>query len=133
MKPEEMINHAMEGFDPDFARKAATNAILIVGKNFGVGSSREQAAECIKYAGIKAVIGRSFARIFYRNAINIGLPVIEAPLVVDATKHGDPVAIELIEGSVRVRARAFEVSPFPPFVLDLIRYGGLINMLKRNR
>lgn len=133
MKPEEMMNHAMEGFDPDFAPKAATNSILIVGKNFGIGSSREQAAECIKFAGIKAIIGQSFARIFYRNAINIGLPVIEAPQVVDATEHGDPVVIDLAAGSVSVGNKAFAITPLPEFVLDLLRCGGLINMLSRNR
>ena len=133
MNPEEMVGHAMEGFDPEFARKAAANSILIVGKNFGIGSSREQAAECIKYAGIQAIIGRSFARIFYRNAINIGLPVIEAPRVVDLTKNGDRVVIDLESGLINVGDNIFEVSPFPAFVQDLLRHGGLINMLRRNR
>lgn len=133
MKPEEMVSLAMEGFDPGFARKAATHSILVVGRNFGIGSSREQAAECIKYAGIQAIIGRSFARIFYRNAINIGLPVIEAPKVVDSTEHGDRVEIDLESGSVNVGDSVFEVSPFPAFVLELLRHGGLINMLRLNR
>lgn len=133
LRPEEMVEHAMEGFDPEFPRKAKRNSILIVGKNFGCGSSREQAAECIKYSGITAIIGRSFARIFYRNAINIGLPVIEAPEVVESVQHDENVAIDLRAGTVNVAGREFVFAPYPEFVLDLIEHGGLINMLKGRR
>jgi 3-isopropylmalate/(R)-2-methylmalate dehydratase small subunit len=130
LRPDEMVEHAMEGFDPDFSRKARSNSILIVGNNFGCGSSREQAAECIKHAGIAAIIGRSFARIFYRNAINIGLPVIEAPHVVDSIRHDERVVIELRAGTVSVAGRILPFSPYPEFVLSLVEAGGLINMLK---
>jgi 3-isopropylmalate/(R)-2-methylmalate dehydratase small subunit len=133
LQPEQMVDHAMKGFDPEFARKARRNSILVVGKNFGCGSSREQAAECIKYSGIEAVIAHSFARIFYRNAINIGLPVIESPEVVEAVRHSDNVVIDLRAGKVNVAGREFVFAPYPQFVLDLVEHGGLISMLKGRR
>ncbi len=129
--PDEMPRYAMETFDPGFAAKAREHAVLVVGKNFGCGSSREQASECLKRSGIAVVIGRSFARIFYRNSINLGLPVIESPEAVDAIAPGDAVEVDLEAGEVRVNGRALRVPRYPPFVLELIRDGGLIPHIRK--
>jgi 3-isopropylmalate/(R)-2-methylmalate dehydratase small subunit len=132
MGPEEMARHAMETFDPDFPRKVKGFTILAVGRNFGCGSSREQASECLKHSGIKAVVAKSFARIFYRNSINLGLPVIESPEAVETLATGDAIAIELTRGSVLFEASGREISvpQFPPYVMELIRHDGLINYIR---
>ncbi len=133
--PEEMPRYAMETFDPGFAAKARERSVLVVGRNFGCGSSREQASECLKHSGIEVVIGRSFARIFYRNSINLGLPVIESDAAVDAIQSGDQVEVDLEAGEVRVgqgdSVRTLRVPRYPAFVLELIRDGGLIPHIRK--
>ena len=131
LPPEEMPAHAMETFDPDFLVRVAEHRVLVVGRNFGCGSSREQASECLKYSGVLAVIARSFARIYYRNSINIGLPVIESTEAVDALATGDPVAIDLEAGTLRAGGREIAFPRYPDFVLELIRDGGLIAHIRR--
>ncbi|MBT3465248.1 3-isopropylmalate dehydratase [archaeon] len=129
---EEMHKYAMETYDPDFKNKAKSHQILVVGKNLGCGSSREQASECLKYSGIKAIIARSFARIFYRNSINIGLPVIESNEAVDAIKNEDDVEIDLVNGEIIINNdNKIKISKYPEFVLQLIKDDGLINHIKK--
>ena len=108
-------------------------AVIIGGSNFGCGSSREQASECLLHSGIKAIVACSFARIFYRNSINLGLPVIECPEAVAAISTGDGVHVELAKGVVRVGELEFAFAAYPPFVLDLIEDGGLIEHIRKNR
>jgi len=130
--PNEMAKHAMEGIDPEFARKVSGGAIMVVGENFGSGSSREQAPIALKHAGVKCIVAKSFARIFYRNAINIGLPVLEAEDVWDGVDEGDELSIDLREGVVfdSSKGREFKAQRLPDFILDLIERGGLLNKLK---
>ncbi|RMG17579.1 MAG: 3-isopropylmalate dehydratase [Planctomycetota bacterium] len=128
---EEMPRYAMQGFDPDFACKAAARPVLVVGKNFGCGSSREQASECLLASGVRAVVARSFARIFYRNSINLGLPVVECPDAVAALSTGDALRIDLAAGRLECPAGSFSFAPYPPFVRELIRDGGLIQHIRR--
>ena len=132
ISPEEMPKYAMETFDPLFLKKVKTSRVLVVGKNFGCGSSREQASECLVHSGVIAVIAKSFARIFYRNSINLGLPVIECPDAVEAIQAGDTVAIELEAGYLTVKGQRFEFPPYPEFVLNLIQDGGLIAHIRRS-
>ncbi|MGE0711251.1 MAG: 3-isopropylmalate dehydratase [Planctomycetota bacterium] len=129
----EMPRYAMETFDPEFGAKVAGKGVLVVGKNFGCGSSREQASQCLKASGIELIVARSFARIFYRNSLNLGLAVVECPDAVQAIHTGDEVRADLAAGTLEVRGRAFEFAPYPPFVLDLVRDGGLIEHLRAAR
>jgi len=131
IEPEEMAKHAMEDLDPQFLQKAMGGCIIVAGKNFGCGSSREQAATCLKYAGVKAIIARSFARIFYRNAINSGLPVFESEEV-KKIREGDEIEIQAEEGVVRNRTKGeeYNVKPLPDFLQEIIEKGGLIKSLQ---
>ena len=133
LPPDAMAQHAMETFDPDFPQKAAEHAVLVVGKNFGCGSSREQASQCLKHAGIRAVVAKSFARIFYRNSMNLGLPVIECPQAAAALATGQQVVIDLEAGELTAGDARYRFAPFPPFVLELIRAGGLIAQIRARR
>jgi len=127
---EEMAKHAMEDLDPDFLKKVEGGAIIVAGKNFGCGSSREQAATCLKYAGVKAIVAKSFARIFYRNAINQGLPVFESKDI-DEMKEGDYMEIDTDEGAIRTSSgKIYKVKPLPAFLNEIIQSGGLIESLK---
>lgn len=133
MSAEEMAARAMETFDPGFPAKARDRRILVVGRNFGCGSSREQASECLKHAGIRAVVAPSFARLFYRNSINLGLPVIESEAAVHAIRDGDLVHIDLREGRLTVRGRPVAFARYPDFLLQILMDGGLIEHLQRRR
>lgn len=115
--------HVMEGLDPQFAARVQKGDIVVAGRNFGSGSSREQAPRALKEAGVAAVVASSFARIFYRNAINVGLPLIEAD--VDA-KAGDIVEVDLLAGTVRVEERSFRGTKMPDFLLEILQDGGLV-------
>ncbi len=130
LSEEEMASHAMEDLDPDFSRKVKKGDIIFAGKNFGMGSSREQAVLALKYAGISAIVAKSFARIYYRNAINSGLPAIEAPEAVDAVEEGDEVEIDLQNGVIRTPKGEFKFPPFPPKVREILDAGGLIPYIK---
>ena len=133
-EPAELARHCMEDADPAFMKKIAPGDIIVGGENFGCGSSREHAPIAIKAAGISAVIAKSFARIFYRNALNIGLPILECPEAVDGIKEGDNLEIDLDTGAItnpRTNQR-YQMAPFPPFMRQLIQAGGLLNYVRNN-
>lgn len=124
----ELAPHCMEDIDAEFAQKVQRGDIIVAGKNFGCGSSREHAPLAIKGAGVSCVIAETFARIFYRNAINIGLPILECPEAARATKAGHTLEVDLAAGTIRNldTGQTFQATPYPPFMLDLIAAGGLI-------
>ena len=130
---EEMARHCFEAVYPEFREQARKGDIIVAGKNFGCGSSREQAATCLKYFGIAAVIAESFARIFYRNAINVGLPVLVTPGITHFAKHGDELQVDLQRGSIRNERTKKEIkgAELPPFILEIISDGGLIPHLRK--
>ncbi|MEM2272655.1 MAG: 3-isopropylmalate dehydratase small subunit [Candidatus Bathyarchaeia archaeon] len=131
LDPSDWAMHAMEGIDPDFPRKAKEGVIIAAGRNFGCGSSREQAPQALKHAGVKCILAESFARIFYRNAINIGLPVLESPGITARINEGDMLSINLDDGKI-VNESSGEVifaSRLPEFILEIIKNGGLIEHL----
>jgi 3-isopropylmalate/(R)-2-methylmalate dehydratase small subunit len=129
---QEMSRHAMEDMDPKFAKKLNQGKnIIVAGSNFGCGSSREQAATCLKYAGIRAIVARSFARIFYRNAINQGIPIVECDC--EKIMEGDELKIDIERGSIEdltINVK-FAFEPLPNFLIDIITAGGLIENLKK--
>ena len=131
--PKEMAEHAMEDLDKDFLKKLKEANIIVAGKNFGCGSSREQAATCLKYAGVKAIVAKSFARIFFRNAINQGIPIIETKEAVDNIDEGDEIEIDTENGTINnlTKGTSFSFTSLPPFIQDIIDAGGLINSLKK--
>ncbi|MBD3173189.1 3-isopropylmalate dehydratase [Candidatus Bathyarchaeota archaeon] len=132
--PEEMGKHAMEGIDPDFAEKIEPGDVIIGGRNFGLGSSREHAPMALKYSGVSAVIAEGFARIFYRNAANLGLPALECPGVSDEIKTGDTVEVDLVEGKIILNGdKELEFIPVPEFMMDIIKAGGLREYIKDNK
>ncbi len=131
-KAEDLAKHAMEGADPQFATKAGNGDFIIAEENFGCGSSREQAPLALKGLGIKAIIAKSFARIFFRNAINLGLIVIESREIVENTKEGDILEIDLKEGYVEnvQEKRRFVIEPLPRFLSEIIEAGGVTAYFK---
>ncbi len=126
--PLELAKHCLEDLDPAFAARVSPGDLLVAGKNFGCGSSREHAPIAIKAAGISAVVARSFARIFYRNAFNMGLPIFEAPEAVDGIETGDRLEVDLERGILRNATRGTEhrFVPIPPFMQELVAAGGLL-------
>lgn len=126
--PENLAAHCMEDADPEFPTKVKPGDIIVAGKNFGCGSSREHAPLALKAAGVACVIAPSFARIFYRNAINIGLPILEAPEAATAIKEGQEISVDLDSGQITVldNSATYSAKPFPPFMQELISAGGLI-------
>ena len=130
--PAELAAHCMEDIDATFAGCVRPGDILVAGRNFGCGSSREHAPLAIKASGVACVIAESFARIFYRNALNIGLPILECPAAVRAISAGDEVSVDFETGEIadETTGRTFMAEPFPPFMLDLIAAGGLAAYLK---
>jgi 3-isopropylmalate/(R)-2-methylmalate dehydratase small subunit len=129
--PAEMARHALEDLDPAFASNVRPGDVIVAGRNWGNGSSREQAVTCLTQAGVSAVIAISFARIWYRNAINNGLPAITCPDAVAALTHGDRVEIDLAAGVINSQAGQFPFPPFAPSVQAIIADGGLIPHLKK--
>ena len=130
--PAELGKHCMEDLDAGFVGKVEPGDILVAEENFGCGSSREHAPISIKAAGVSVVIAKSFARIFYRNAINTGLPIMEAPEAVDGIKDGDRVSVDADNGTItnETTGDVFTAQPFPPFVKDIIEQGGLVESIK---
>jgi 3-isopropylmalate/(R)-2-methylmalate dehydratase small subunit len=133
--PQELAQHVMEGIDPDFPKKVRPGDVIVAGRNFGCGSSREQAPLAIKAAGIAAVVAESFARIFFRNAINIGLPVLEVKGIFEKTDNGDVLEIDLQQGIVRnlSKSLAFKATPMPDMLMEILKEGGLVNYIKKRR
>jgi len=130
--PEELAAHCMETIDPDFAGKVNPGDIMVAEQNFGSGSSREHAPVSIKGAGIACVVASSFARIFYRNAINVGLPIVECPEIVGVTQTGDEIIVDLSSGKVTNLTRGVDANaqPFPDFMRQLLEAGGLVPYLR---
>jgi len=131
MEPAEMAEHALEDLDPTFAKEVKKGDVIVAGFNFGCGSSREQAATCLKAAGVAAVIGKSFSRIFFRNAINNGLPVIELQDGIDAMKKDDTVSIDFEDGIVHHEGNAYHFPALPREVLAILKDGGLIPHVRK--
>jgi len=132
--PVEIGKHAMEGIDPEFSRKVRRGDVVVGGRNFGLGSSREHAPIALKAAGVGAVVAESFARIYYRNSFNLGLPALECPGVSRIVKTGDAVEIDLEAGTIRVNdAEAVKIKPVPEFMQSILDAGGLREYIKLNR
>ncbi len=130
--PTELAKHCMEDLDATFVERVCPGDIIVADENFGCGSSREHAPIAIKAAGVNVVIAKSFARIFYRNAINTGLAIMECPEAVDAISAGDVVSVDADAGVVtdETTGAVFHAQPFPPFIREIIEAGGLINRTK---
>ncbi len=125
--PGELAKHCMEGIDPDFLKKLGEKKILVAGRNFGCGSSREHAPLALKASGVRLVIAVSFARIFFRNSINIGLPVLESAEASSSIDEGDELRVDIGEGKLTnlTKGETYRTSPFPSFLQEIIRRGGL--------
>ena len=129
--PAELATHCMEDIDKEFVHKFRKGDIIVANKNFGCGSSREHAPLAIKAAGASCVIAETFARIFYRNAINIGLPIIECPEAARAIENGDKVKVDFDSGKIfdLTKGTEYQGQPFPPFMQKIIAAGGLVNYI----
>ena len=131
--PKELAKHAMEGLDPNFPKKAEKGVIVVGAKNFGCGSSREQAPLALKYAGVQCVLAESFARIFYRNSINIGLPVIEVKGISSEVSDGNELSVDMEEGKIQnlTTKKTLQRTQLPPFIMEILSDGGLIENLRK--
>jgi 3-isopropylmalate/(R)-2-methylmalate dehydratase small subunit len=129
----ELASHCMEDIDASFAKKVKRGDIIVAGKNFGCGSSREHAPVAIKAAGVSCVIAETFARIFFRNAINIGLPILECAEASQAVQAEHTLEVELASGTIRNlnTGQQFQATPYPPFMLELVQAGGLVEYTRR--
>ncbi len=130
--PVELAKHCMEDLDEDFMKKMKAGDFIVAENNFGCGSSREHAPVAIKTAGISGVIARSYARIFFRNAINIGLPILESDEAVKNIRSGDKIEVNLTTGEIRnvSRSQVYQAQPFPEFMQQIIKKGGLLEYIK---
>ena len=131
-EPSELAKHCMEDIDASFVDRVQKGDVIVAGNNFGCGSSREHAPISIRACGVKCVIAASFARIFYRNAINIGLPILESPEAAAEMKAGDKVSVDFDTGTItdETTGKTYQAAPFPEFVTGIIQNGGLLNSLK---
>ena len=129
--PQELASHAMVDIDPEFAGKVQPGDIIVARKNFGCGSSREHAPLCLKTAGVSCIIAETFARIFFRNSINIGLPIIECPEAAKAIENGDQVEVDFDSGIIydRTKGTQYKGQAFPEFMQKIIRAEGLVNYI----
>ncbi len=130
-RPEEVAPHALEDLDPTFVDRVRLGDVIVAGRNWGCGSSREQAAVCLRHAGVGAVVARSFGRIFYRNALNNGLLAIVCPEAVEVLAEGAEVEVDLGASAIRRGGAEFRFSPFSPAVRSMIAAGGLIEQTRR--
>lgn len=130
--PDELAKYCMEDIDKTFAKEVKQGDIMVAGDNFGCGSSREHAPISIKASGISVIIAKTFARIFFRNSINIGLPILEHPTLPDECSKGDEIEVDLDNGTVKnlTTGKEYTCAKFPPAIQDLINKGGLINYTK---
>jgi 3-isopropylmalate dehydratase small subunit len=130
--PDELAQHCMEDAGDNFIERVQPGDFIVAGENFGCGSSREHAPIAIKAAGVSAVIAKSFARIFFRNAINVGLPILESPEAAADARPGDELEVELDTGVIRnvTQGKTYQAQPFPPFLRDIIDAGGLVNYVR---
>ena len=132
---QELGPHCFEDYDPNFLKTVQPGDVIVGEENFGGGSSREHAPVALQANGVACIIAKSFARIFYRNAINIGIPVLEVPDAVDDFQAGDRIEVSLETGIIRnLRSgRSFQIKPYPPEILEIIRAGGLMNLIKEKQ
>lgn len=130
--PEELGKHCMETLDPEWVKRVQAGDVIVAEQNFGSGSSREHAPIAIKAAGISCVVASTFARIFYRNAINVGLPIVECPEIIGITEDGDEIEVDLATGRVRnlTKAKEAQAVAFPDFMRELLSAGGLVPYLR---
>jgi 3-isopropylmalate/(R)-2-methylmalate dehydratase small subunit len=129
--PVELGTHAFEPFGPEVQARLATSRVVVAGRNFGCGSAREQAATALIGVGVKAVVARSYSRVFFRNAINTGLVAVECPAAVDAIGEGDDVWVDYEVGTVTVAGAEYTFTPFPPMLREILEAGGLVEHLMR--
>ncbi len=131
---EELASHAMEDIDLDFRKKLKVGDIVVAGKNFGCGSSREHAPQVLQTSGVGCVIAESFARIFYRNSLNIGLPIVEAPEAAREIQPGDEIEVDFDNGCItdKTTGKSYTTAPFPPFLQKMIEQGGLMASINAN-
>ena len=130
---KKLAEHAMEGIDPNFAKAVMKGDVVVGGRNFGLGSSREHAPIALKYSGVGVVIAESFARIFYRNAFNVGLAAIECPNISKEVKTGDSIEVDLNNGIITVNEKTIlKINPLPPFMITLLNEGGLVPYIHKH-
>ena len=130
LPPEEMAGHALEDLDPEFAKKVQPGDIIVAGRNFGCGSSREQAVTCLKHAGVGALVAKSFARIYFRNAINQGLPIVQSDAV-EGVESGEEITVDFSAGKVATPRGDYSSPPLSEFVMGILEDGGLIPHVRR--
>lgn len=130
-EPEQLAPHLLEGYDPEVAQRVQQGDVLVAGSNMGMGSSREHAVLAMKGRGVQAVVAESFARIFLRNCLNLGLPAIEHPAAAAALRDGETVTIDLPNGVMRSEGEQWELPPQPPFLTELLHDGGLVPWVRR--
>ena len=130
MDVEQMTQYLFEGLDPSLREQLGGDTALVVGSNFGAGSSREHVPQAMSASGIRFLLGKSFARIFYRNCINLGLPVVMAPAAVDVVRPGSTLELDLDAGTVKVDDAVFELSPIPAFMREMFAAGGLVPWMR---
>ena len=130
--PKKLAEHAMEGLDPTFSSNVKKGDIIIGGRNFGLGSSREHAPIALKYSGIDVIVAESFARIFYRNAFNVGIAAVECAGVSKKVKTGDNIEVDLTSGKIMINSEKLPIKPLPEFMLQLLKEGGLVNYIKNH-
>ena len=128
---QELASHAMADIDPDFVKKVQSGDIIVANKNFGCGSSREHAPLCLKTAGVSCIIAETFARIFYRNAINIGLPVIVCKELPDEVKTGDTMELRMSDGTAEANGKTYSCTKLPEYMQNILNQGGLIASLNK--
>ena len=129
--PQEIAKHSMEDLDPEFVNKVKPGDVVIGGTNFGCGSSREQAASCLKYIGVGAIIAKSFSRLYFRNCLNFGLPPITCAKAVDALESGDDIEVDLLNGKIITGKGTFDIPPLPESIRGIINAGGLIPFTRK--
>lgn len=131
--PAELGKHCLEGLDPEFSKKVQAGDLIVAAENFGCGSSREHAPVAIKGAGVSGIIAATFARIFFRNALNIGLPIVESAEAAQRIEQEDTVEVDLISGRItnHTKGETYQAEPFPPFVQELVAEGGLVPYVAR--
>lgn len=129
--PASLAKHCMEDIDADFAGTVQQGDIIFAGHNFGCGSSREHAPLAIKTCGVSVVVAKSFARIFYRNSINIGMPILECPAAAEAIKAGDAVKVNISTGVIEINGKTYQAKPMPPFIQGIIKAGGLLKSIAK--
>jgi 3-isopropylmalate dehydratase small subunit len=131
---EELARHCLEDLDPAFAGAVQPGDVIVAGENFGCGSSREHAPLALKGAGVSCVVARSFARIFYRNAINVGLPILESAAAAAGVEAGHRLEIDLVQGRLRnlTTGEVYQAEPYPPFMMDIINAGGLVPYTRKS-